>query len=84
MDKLRTYPKRLFWWIYFLSLVLSLILQPLLLLAEKLHYHYWFQYLPEFFAVFGLVGCMLLILIAKGMGFFIVTDENYYEKRSEK
>jgi hypothetical protein len=26
---------------------------------------------------------MLLILIAKGMGFFIVVDENYYQKRAE-
>ena len=84
MNKLRTYPKRFFWWVYFLSLVLSLVLSPLLLLADKLHHHFWFQYFPEFFAVFGLVGCMLLILIAKGMGIFIVTDENYYEKRSEK
>jgi len=84
MNRLRQYPKRLFWWIYFLSMGLSLILQPLLLLSEKLHHHFLFQYLPEFFALFGLVGCMVLILIAKGMGFFIVTDENYYEKRSEK
>ncbi len=84
MNKLRTYPKRLFWWIYFLSMGLSLILHPLLLHFDKLHHHFVFQYLPEFFAVFGLVGCMLLILIAKGMGFFISRDEDYYEKRSEK
>ena len=84
MNKLRTYPKRLFWRIYFLSLALSLILHPLLLHFDSLHHHFSFQYLPQFFALFGLVGCMLLILIAKGMGFFIVTDENYYEKHSEK
>jgi hypothetical protein len=84
MNKLRTYPKRLFWRIYFLSLGLSLILHPLLLRFDILHHHFSFQYLPQFFALFGLVGCMLLILIAKGMGFFIVTDEDYYEKLSEK
>ena len=84
MNKLRTYPRKLFWRIYFLALALSLILSPLLLRADKLHYHFSFQYLPEFFALFGLVGCMLLILVAKGMGIFISTDENYYEKRSEK
>ena len=84
MNKLRTYPKRLFWAIYLVSLVLSLILSPLLLHADKLHHHFSFQYLPEFFAVFGLVGCMALILIAKGMGIFISADEDYYEKRSEK
>jgi hypothetical protein len=84
MNKLRTYPKRLFWWIYFVALALSLVLHPLLLLADKLHHHYSFQYTPEFFALFGFVGCALLILVAKGMGVFISTDEDYYEKRSEK
>ena len=84
MNKLRKYPNKLFWGIYLLSLVLSLILDPLLLRSETLHYHYAFQYLPEFFALFGLVVCMLLILVAKGVGIFISADENYYEKRSEK
>jgi hypothetical protein len=84
MNKLRTYPKRLFWRLYFLCLALSLILHPLLLGSDKLHHHYSFQYLPEFFALFGLVVCMLLILVAKGIGIFISTDEDYYEKRSEK
>ena len=84
MNKLRKYPKKLFWRLYFLSLVLSLILSPLLLRSHELHYHYSFQYLPEFFAIFGLVVCMLLILVAKGIGIFISTDEDYYEKRSEK
>jgi hypothetical protein len=31
----------------------------------------------------GLFGCMMLILIAKGMGIFIVVDENYYQKQSD-
>jgi hypothetical protein len=84
MNKLRTYPKKFFWRIYFLALVLSLVLHPLLLRSGMLHHHYSFQYLPEFFALFGLVVCMLLILVAKGIGIFISTDEDYYEKRSEK
>jgi hypothetical protein len=84
MNKLRKYPKRFFWGVYLLALVLSLILHPLLLRSHELHHHYSFQYLPEFFALFGLVVCMLMILIAKGIGIFISTDENYYEKRSEK
>ena len=84
MNKLRRYPKRLFWGIYLLSLVLSLILHPLLLRSEKLHHHYAFQYFPEFFALFGLVVCVLLILVAKGIGVFISAEEDYYEKRSEK
>jgi hypothetical protein len=84
MNKLRQYPKKFFWGIYLLSLVLSLILHPLLLRSDELHHHYAFQYFPEFFALFGLVVCVLLILVAKGIGIFISTDEDYYEKRSEK
>ena len=82
MNKLRTYPKKLFWRLYFICLVVSLILDLLFLYLHLFHYHYSFQYLPQFFAIFGLIGCMLLILIAKAMGIFIVVDEDYYQKKS--
>ncbi len=81
MNRLRSYPKRFFWALYGLGLGISLILDLWFLYSKKLHYHFQFQYLPEFFALFGFLGCMLLILIAKGMGFFIVKDEDYYEKK---
>ena len=81
MNKLRIYPKKLFWRLYFICLVVSLILDFYWLYAQKFHYHFEFQYLPQFFALFGLIGCMLLILIAKAMGWFIVVDEDYYQKK---
>ena len=82
MNKLRKYPRKLFWRLYIIVLAVSLILDFIWLYTDVLHYHFFFQYLPQFFALFGLFGCMLLILIAKGMGIFIVVDEDYYEKRS--
>ena len=82
MNKLRTYPKKLLWRLYFLVLLASLVLDFVWLYAHAFHYHFSFQNLPQFFAIFGLFGCMLLILIAKAMGFFIVVDEDYYQ--SEK
>lgn len=84
MNKLRTYPKKLFWRLYFIALGVSLILDVIWLHTHRLHYHFSFQYLPQFFALFGFIGCMLLILIAKAMGWFIVVDEDYYEKRERK
>jgi hypothetical protein len=63
-------------------LVVSLILDFFWLYAHTFHYHFSFQNLPQFFAIFGLFGCMLLILIAKAMGIFIVVDEDYYQKKS--
>lgn len=82
MNKLRTYPKKLFWRLYFVGLVVSLILDFFWLYLHVFHYHFSFQYLPQFFALFGLLGCMLLILIAKAMGIFIVVDEDYYQKKA--
>ena len=84
MHWLRIYPKRLFWRLFFIVIVVSLILDFYWLHSHVLHYHFGFQHFIQFFAIFGLFGCMALILIAKGIGFFIVTDENYYEKKSRR
>jgi hypothetical protein len=81
MNKLRTYPKKAFWRLYIACFVLSLVLDFYWLYKHIFHYHFSFQYFPQFFALLGLFGCMLLILIAKGMGVFIVVDEDYYEKK---
>jgi hypothetical protein len=69
---------------FYIVLVFSLILDLILLYFHIFHFHFSFQYIPEFFALFGLIGCILLILIAKGLGYFIVTDEDYYERRSRR
>jgi hypothetical protein len=69
---------------FYIVLVFSLILDLILLYFHIFHYHFSFQYIPEFFALFGLFGCILLILIAKGLGYFIVTDEDYYKRRSRR
>jgi hypothetical protein len=84
MHKLRIYPKKLFWRLYIVVLILSLGLDFYWLYRHVFHYHFDFQEIPQFFALFGLFGCMLLILIAKGMGIFLVVDEDYYQKRERK
>ena len=81
MNKLRIYPKKLLWRLYFVCFAVSLILDFVWLYTHTFHYHFAFQYWPQFFALLGLFGCMLLILIAKGMGIFIVVDEDYYRKK---
>ena len=81
MNRFRIYPKKMFWRIYVIALVVSLVLDLIWLYRKILHYHFGFQYLPQFFALFGLVGCMLVILIAKAMGWFLVVDEDYYDNQ---
>ena len=80
MSKLRTYPKKLFWRLYWIGLIASIVLNFWWLYRHVLHYHFSYQSLPQFFAVLGFFGCMLLILIAKALGGIIVVDEDYYQK----
>ena len=82
MNKFRIYPKKLFWRLYWVVLGLSIILDFVWLYLHAFHYHFSFQYLPQFFALLGLIGCMLLILIAKALGIIIVVDEDYYQEKS--
>ena len=82
MNWLRSYPKKLFWRLYYFFLVISLLLDFYWLYTHLFHYHFSFQYIPQFFAIFGLFGCLLLILIAIGLGKFIVVDEDYYMDKS--
>ena len=81
MNPWRIYPKKKFWRLYYFFLVVSLLLDFYWLYKHIFHYHFSFQYFPQFFAILGLFGCMLLILIAKGMGIFIVVDEDSYHKK---
>ena len=83
MHRFRKYPRKLFWRLYYVCLVASLILDFIWLYGHVFHYHFAFQYVPQFFALFGLFGCMLLILIAKGLGIFIVADEDYYQLKDK-
>lgn len=41
-------------------------------------YHRW-EGLLGFYAVYGFVGCVLLVIVAKGMRTFLMRDEDYYD-----
>lgn len=42
-------------------------------------YHSW-ENAPAFYAIYGFVGCVVLVLIAKGMRKFLMKEEDYYDK----
>lgn len=41
-------------------------------------YHSW-EALWGFYPLYGFVGCVLLVLVAKGMRIFLMRDEHYYD-----
>lgn len=58
----------------------------LVLLEFVIHrhiYHSW-EELFGFYPLYGFVGCVLLVLVAKWMRTFLMRDEDYYDKLEEK
>jgi hypothetical protein len=65
--------------------VFYLLCALLLLLDFILHrhsYHAW-EKLPAFYPLYGFVGCVVLVLVAKWMRTFLMRDEDYYEQREQ-
>lgn len=42
-------------------------------------YHSW-ENIPAFYAIYGFVGCVLLVVVAKWMRTFLMREEDYYDK----
>lgn len=62
----------------------SVVIGLLLLHFDMLHYHFSFQYVPGFFAIYGFLYCTILILGAKLLGLWVERREDYYEKRRRR
>ncbi len=84
MDWLRKFPEKILWRIYYICLAVIVFLDFYWLYTHVLHYHFSFQYIPQFFALLGFGGCISLIIIAKAMGVFIVVNEDYFQKKAEE
>ncbi|TKB45458.1 hypothetical protein [Thalassotalea mangrovi] len=42
-------------------------------------YHDW-ENIPAFYAIYGFIGCVLLVLIAKAMRKVLMRGDDYYDK----
>ena len=42
-------------------------------------YHDW-EKIPAFYAIYGFVGCVILVIIAKEMRKFLMRGEDYYDE----
>lgn len=67
--------KRLLYILYTCCLVLFL----LDFVIHRHIYHHW-ERLIGFHAVYGFVGCVVLVLIAKWMRTFLMREEQYYDR----
>ena len=62
-------------------LVLLVLLDAVPAIVDKEHAHTAAEHIPAFWAAFGLLGCLLLVLISKTFGhLFVSTREDYYDE----
>jgi len=65
------------WRIFIAVLALSVLAQ----LFVESHPHFAPERLFAWNALYGFLACAALIVIAKGLGFFIKRDDRYYDDR---
>jgi hypothetical protein len=75
-DRLKTVVR-----VCFALLAVLVLLDAIPALVDKAHAHTWIERLPGFWAVWGFVGCAILILLSKWFGHLgIMTREDYYDE----
>jgi hypothetical protein len=76
-DNWLTRPKTIrgLWVVFIFILILTVIGQIPIKIKSYFGIDGWFG----FAAVFGFVSCVAMVLIAKGLGFFLKRDERYYD-----
>ena len=68
-------------WIACLALAVLVVLDAIPGLVDKEHAHTKAEHFPAFWAVFGFVGCVLIIILSKWFGQAgIVRSEDYYDE----
>ena len=70
---------RLLWRVLWAVLALTVALQLLIEVKGYFGVDGWFG----FGAAFGFLSCLAMVLFAKGLGFFLKRDENYYRAEDE-
>ena len=65
---------RKLWWVFSAVLALTVAAQLLIYVKGYFGADGWFG----FAAVFGFLSCLAMVLFAKGLGFFLKRDEDYY------
>lgn len=65
---------RLLWRIFAVILALTVVAQAIIYVKGYFGVDGWFG----FGAIFGFLSCLAMVLVAKGLGFILKRDEDYY------
>jgi hypothetical protein len=65
--------------LFYLSLIIVVILE---ILIKREHIEFSFEHIvefPAFHAIYGLLACILIILVSKFIGYLVMKREDYYD-----
>lgn len=66
-------------WIVLGVLILITLILEFTVLAD--YHHHWWNSIPMFYGIYGLLVCVVIIYAAKGLGkLFIFRNEQYYDR----
>ena len=68
---------RKLWWTFAVVLALTVVAQIYIAVHDHFGADGWFG----FYAAFGFLGCVAMVVVAKLLGFLVKRPENYYRER---
>ena len=71
---------RLLWKIFWIVLALTVAVELVIKVKGYFGIDDWFA----FGAVYGFLACVAMVLVAKGLGYLLKRDENYYAAEDER
>jgi Kef-type K+ transport system membrane component KefB len=63
--------------IFFIGIGLSILIG---LFVPNEHAHFWWERIPAFDAIFGFLGCIIIVVGSKALGhYWLQRNEDYYD-----
>lgn len=73
-----------FFWVLYGCLFLSIVAGVFVHLYLRPQVHFFWEALPVFNAIYGFIGCIVIILGSKAIGYlWLQKEEDYYEKHEK-
>jgi hypothetical protein len=70
--------------ILYVCIAMSILAGVLVHLFTPPHAAFLWQEIPGFSAIYGVIGCILIIVVSKALGhYWLQKEENYYEKHEK-
>jgi hypothetical protein len=72
------------WVLIFVSMLIIFVLLDLLLVIGHIHIEFPWSHIAGFFSLFGFIGCLAIVAVAKLLGhYWLQRKEDYYNKRGD-